>query len=95
MKYDATTNYTIEYKKDGNWTELKSWSRPFYQQDKLDETLNSGNLTLNAKELQNLPPYAKLRIVAEQTDGNIVRIVKSYFVTANEPILQRTFAEQQ
>lgn len=93
MKYDATTNYAIEYKQDGNWTELKSWSRPFYEQDKLDETLNSGNLTLNAKELESLPPYAKLRIVAEQIDGDNVQTVKSYFVTANEPILQRTFAE--
>ncbi|MEG1609051.1 MAG: hypothetical protein RR348_04210 [Clostridia bacterium] len=94
MNYNAEINYTIDIKKHGGtWQPLQGWTRPFFEQDKLDETLDNGNVSLNAKRLQKLPPCTIIRLQMQIVVGEITKNKTSYFASGNEPIMKRTFVD--
>ncbi len=56
-------NYTIEFEENGVWTREDKWVRPFYDCDTLDESLDSGKITLfNVTRSEPYKPFTPVRI---------------------------------
>lgn len=64
--------YAKDYNSDGSpiWTELNTFERPQMLSDKLDETLDSGVLTIQNDKLVEITPYTQIRTIATDEDGN-------------------------
>lgn len=65
-------NVAISYKPFGSsgtsaWFTLNTFQRPVMYSEKIDETLDFGQLVFQATQLYNLPPFTYIRIIV--TDG--------------------------
>lgn len=96
--YNAKITYKWEYRNaQGQWIKLNGWSRPFTMSQVLDETLDTGLITINADLLQKLPPFTLLRLTItmvepQSPDPNFETVIFRYFVSQANPVEMVRFA---
>lgn len=67
-------NVAISYKTSGvtYWNTLNTFQRPVMYSEKIDETLDFGQLVFQATQLYNLPPFTYIRItVTDDVGGSL------------------------
>lgn len=67
-------NVAISYKTSGatDWNTLNTFQRPVMYSEKIDETLDFGQLVFQATQLYNLPPFTLMRItVTDDVGGSL------------------------
>lgn len=96
--YNAEITYKWEYRNNQKqWVKLNLWSRPFTMSQVLDETLDTGLITINADRLQKLPPFTPLRLTITQVepqspDPTFETVRRLYFVSQANPVEMVRFA---
>lgn len=70
-------NVSVSYKPFGSsgssaWFTLNTFQRPVMYSEKIDETLDFGQLVFQATQLYNLPPFTLIRIIVSDDTGESV-----------------------
>ena len=67
-------NVSVSYQPSGAsyWNTLSTFQRPVMYSEKIDETLDFGQLVFQATQLYNLPPFTLMRIIVTDDVGGSV-----------------------
>lgn len=80
------TTYTLSYFDGSNWIELLTWDRPFNLAYKLDETLDIGELSVNATPYIKLKPFTPVSLRVAEDGEEIDKYVWLMFYKENEQL---------
>lgn len=65
---------TLQYRLNGatGWTTVNTYQRPVTYSEKIDETLDFGQLVFQAISLIEIPPFTQMRLTAQDSSGNSI-----------------------
>lgn len=69
-------NYTVQYRLQGStaWKNVTGFQRPIMYSEKIDETLDFGQLVLQATEMLVLPPFTQIAITMTDDAGTTKKL---------------------